>query len=130
MAGLGKADRMVLDTLLPSGADSRLSGGFGDLDFDSFYREFATSAPPAIRLAFRVSLLSATWLAPLLIGKLPPLGRHGREVREHALQAMAASQSGTLRQLVTLQKTVVSLAYGADANVREAIGYSRALEHE
>lgn len=128
MAGLGRSDRIVLDTLLPSRADPRLSRGFDDLEFDAFYREFAASAPRAIRVAFRLSLLSATWLAPLLIGKIPPLGRHERDVREHALEAMAASRYGTLRQLVTLQKTVVSLAYGADPNVREAIGYSHALE--
>jgi hypothetical protein len=125
MAMLGRSGELVLDTLLPSGADPLLARGFRDIEFEPLYREFATSAPAAIQTAFRISLVAATWVAPLLIGKLPPLGRHRREVRERALEAMATSRWPVLRQLVTLQKVVVALAYGADPQVRERVGHGR-----
>jgi hypothetical protein len=115
----------VLDTLLPSGADPRLPRGFADVDFDAVHPQLRF-APPAIGRAFELSLIVATWVAPLLIGRLPPLGRHPREVRERALEAMASSRWPVLRQLITLQKVVVSLAYGADPEVRAAIGHSAA----
>lgn len=121
---LGRSAEIVLDTLLPSGADPRLDRGYTDVDFAAAYRDFATSAPAEIRTAFRISLVTATWVAPLLIGRVPPLGRHPRDVRERALQAMASSRWIAFRQLVTLLKVVVSFAYGADEQVRQRIGHA------
>lgn len=125
MSGLGSRDRIVLDTLLPAGAHPLLPNGVLDIGFDDFYREFERDATPFLRRAFRLSLAAATWIAPLLVGRRPPLERHPREIRERALEAMASSRVVTLRQLVLVLKTVVGLCYGADTSVRESIGYSR-----
>jgi hypothetical protein len=59
----------------------------------------------------------------VLIGRLPPLGRHDRPTRERALAALGASRVPLLHQLVVVLKTVASLAYGADPMLRQAVGY-------
>ena len=120
---LGERDRLVLRTLLPSGANERLVLGIDDIAFASFYEQFQRDAPALPRRAVSVALLAATWIAPLLIGRLPPLGRLGADERERALEAMSSSRLATLRQLFMLLKTVVALCYGADARVRAALGY-------
>ena len=122
---LSARDRIVFDTLIPSNGDPLLPRGVLELEFDTFFRDFEGPASPFIRRALRLALLSATWVAPLLIGARPPLGAHPQEVRERALEAMAASRIAILRQLVVLLKLVAALSYGGDAGVREAIGYSR-----
>lgn len=122
---LSAHDRVVLDTLIPANADPRLPHGVLDLGFDAFYREFEHSATPFMRTAFGLALLAATWMAPVLVGARPPLGRHSRDVRERALEAMATSRFAILRQLLVLLKVVAALSYGGEASVRERIGYSR-----
>jgi hypothetical protein len=67
-------------------------------------------------------------LAPVLIGRMPPLGRHDRPTREQALAALGASRVPLLRQLFLTLKTVTSLAYGADPVVRRSVGYPRPAE--
>jgi hypothetical protein len=115
--------RVVIDTLLPSGAHPALSRGALDVEIERLLREFQAAAPPRIRTAFRAAVTAATWVAPVLIGRFPPLRLHRRETRERALQAMAGPY--LLRQLLGLLKTVVAFAYGADPEVRNAIGYPR-----
>jgi hypothetical protein len=122
---LSRRDQLVLRTLLPSGADPRLPLGIDDVAFPSFYEEFQRTAPALPRRAFRLALLAATWIAPLLVGRAPPLGRLGIDERERALEAMASARFAILRQLFTLLKMIVALSYGADARVRSAVGYGR-----
>lgn len=116
-------ERIVFGTLLPPGADPRLPQGVLDLGFDAFYADFRRDAPPLIRTGLRIAIASATWLAPVLVAKVPPLARLSVDDRERALEAMGTSRVGLLRQLVVLLKLVAALAYGADARVRDAIGY-------
>ena len=109
--------------MLPSAAHPTLAAGAFDAGFEDFYDDFARTAVAPMRLAFAAALFVATWVAPLLIRRLPPLTRHGRADRERALDALAASGSPLLRQLATVLKAVICLGYGADPAVRRAIGY-------
>jgi hypothetical protein len=111
---LSPASRLVLDTLLP--------GAVSTPAFDEFWAEFERTALPAWRWSFRAAALTATWVAPLLIRRLPPLARHDRPTRERALAALGASRSAFLRQMLSMLKTVLSLHYGADPAVRALIG--------
>lgn len=112
----------MIHTLLPAHAHPALPYGAFDAGFDDFHADFARTAAPRLRFGFRLGLQAATWLAPLLIGHLPPLARLRPAERERALDAMARSRYPLLRDLVIALKLVVSLSYGADARVRRCIG--------
>lgn len=120
---LHKRDRIILDTLLPGGEHPTLPYGLFDDGFEKFWAEFERSSLPSLRQRFHVVLLVATWVAPLLILRPPPLTLYGRATRERALAAMGASRFYILRQMFQILKTIASLCYGADGNVRDAIGY-------
>jgi hypothetical protein len=116
-------DRTVLDALLPSGADSRLPIGVIESGFDTFLVESESEIAPQLRRAFKLALVAAAWVAPLLIRRRPPLTRLPALDRERALEAMENSNVVVLRQLMRVLKTVVALHYGALPAVRKAIGY-------
>jgi hypothetical protein len=118
----------VLDTLLPSGAHSVLPDGIFDARFQDFYRDFTDTANRQLRYAFALAVVCATWIAPLLIGRPPPLGLHPRATRERALAAMETSRFYLVRQMMVALKAVASLCYGASPDVRDAIGYP--LQHD
>jgi hypothetical protein len=120
---LNKRARVALDTLLPREANTTLKYGVFDTDFDTFWSDVERTALPAWRWGFRLALFSAIWIAPLLIRQLPPLSQHDRLTRERALAAMESSRIYFLRQMLALLKTIVCFGYGADGNVRSAIGY-------
>jgi hypothetical protein len=120
---LNRRDHLILETLLPSGAHPELPFGVADTNFDTFWSEFEHTALPSLRRGFRAALWLATWLAPLLIRRLPPLTLYDRPTRERGLAAMERSRLYLLRQMIGLLKRVVSLGYGADGQVRQAIGY-------
>ena len=122
---LSKRARVVLDTLLPSEAHPTLKYGVFDTDFDAFWLDFESTALPAWRWGFYAASWAATWIAPLLIRRLPPLTRYDRPTRERALAAMETSRIYFLRQMMGLLKTIVSFGYGADRDVRDSIGYPR-----
>jgi hypothetical protein len=118
---MNKRTRVVVDTLLPAGALPALGRGALDAGFGSFLEDFDRSGPARLRQGFRIGVAAANWLAPVLIGRIPPLTLHRRETRERALEAM--SRPYLLRQLLSVVKAVLSLCYGADPEVRAAIGY-------
>ncbi len=120
---LSRTSRIVLDTLLPSGADPTLKYGLFDAGFDAFWSDFERTTLPSLRWGFRAALFAATWVAPLLILRLPPLTLHDRPTRERGLVAMGASRVYLIRQMFQLLKVTVCFCYGADPNVRAAIGY-------
>lgn len=122
---LSKASRVVLDTLLPSGANPRLPLGIFDAGFEAFWADLERTALPAWRWGFQAAVFTAVWVAPLLIRRLPPLTRLDRPTRERALAALGASRAAVLRQMLTLLKTIAGFCYGANPRVREAIGYPR-----
>ena len=115
---LHRNSRLVLDTLLPPLA--------GTHDFDQFWADFERTSVPAWRWSFRAAVFAATWIAPLLIRRVPPLARYDRPTRERVLAAMGNSRSAAMRQMLATLKTLVSLYYGADPKVRAAIGYPNA----
>jgi len=120
---LGRLDRCVLDTLLPPGRHPLLGLGLSETGFELFLEDFNRAAPPHLRRAFRLGLLAAGWMAPLLVRRLPPLTRLQPADREAALTAMAVSSVPELRQLVSVLKSVISLHYGSLPAVRQSIGY-------
>jgi hypothetical protein len=122
---LPKHVHVVLDTLLPSQSHPALKTGGLEAGFAAFWPEFLQTAVPSLRLAFKAALLAAVWVAPLLIGRLPPLTRHDRLTRVRALAALETSPLAVLRQLLLVLKMVASFAYGADPSVRAAAGYPR-----
>lgn len=122
---LDKRSRVVLDTLLPSGSDPKMPLGLLETDFDGFYAGFQKNASPSMRFGFRTALLACIWVAPLLIGRLPPITRLKRPTRERALEAMGKSRFYLLRQLMLVLKAVACFCYGADRRVRDSIGMPR-----
>ena len=113
----------MIDTLLPSAANPRLPLGAMESGFEGFLRAFEAQAAPQLRSAFRWALVASIWIAPLLIRRLPPIGRLTPSDRAAALRAMERSSVVALRQLVRVLKTVVALHYGAVPEVRQAIRY-------
>jgi hypothetical protein len=120
---VNRFDRSVIDTLLPQGANPRLPLGLLESGFERFWAESNADLAPTLRLAFRFGLFTAAWVAPVLVHRLPPLGRLSASDRERALTAMEQSRLVVLRQLVRILKTVAALHYGAHPDVRKAIGY-------
>lgn len=119
---IGPRDRAVLDALLPPGGPEGLPGAF-EAGFEDFEKGFAADAPLPMRLGWRAALLAAYWLSPLLIGRLPPLGRLPPAEREDALCAMGKSRFYLIRQVFLLLKAVTSFGYGGARAVRRAVGY-------
>ena len=119
---------MVLETLLPSEAHPALPKGLYDTGFDEFYEDFRHHAARKLRLSFRVTLFLCVWVAPLLIGRVPPITLHGSPARERALRRLFESPFFLFRQLGLTMKLVVALCYGADRDVRDAVGYP--LQHD
>lgn len=120
---LSARERAALEALVPGGGDEGLPCGLLDAGFEAFLERFKAEALPSLRLGFEAALWTAVWVAPLLIGELPPISRLSPARREEALEALLASRFYTLRQLGLLLKAVASFAYGADARVRAAVGY-------
>lgn len=118
----------ILDVLLPSHAQALLPDGLFDAGFETFYQDFIDAANVTLRLGWKLALFTAIWISPLLIGRLPPLSLYSRETRARALLAMESSRFYFLRQLLLILKTVVSFCYGANREVRDAIGYP--LQHD
>ena len=122
---LSSRAHVVLDTLLPPHAHTLLSRGLFDAGFETFYRDFAHTANETLRYGFQMALFTAIWISPLLIRRLPPITLHSRETRECALTAMETSSFYFLRQMMSILKNVAALCYGANQEVRDAIGYPR-----
>ncbi len=125
---LSQPARVVLETLLPARAHPTLPYGVFEAGFDAFWSDFERTALPSLRWTVRAALIAAIWIAPVLIGRLPPLGLHDRPTRERALAAMACSRYYLLRQMLQLLKMTLCFSYGADRRVRDAIGYP--LQHD
>lgn len=111
---LNARSRVVLATLLP---------GLFEAGFDGFHARFEKTAPASMVLGFRAALAAATWVAPLLIGRLPPLGRLAPEERARALEALGSSRFYLLRQTMLLLKAVACFCYAAHPDVRRQAGY-------
>ena len=125
---LSQRARVVLDTLLPPRAHPALKYGVFDAGFEAFWSDLERSALPSWRWGFRAALFTATWIAPLLIHRLPPLTLYDRRTCERALAAMETSRIYFLRQMMALLKTIVCFGYGANRDVRDAIGYP--IQHD
>jgi hypothetical protein len=120
---LNPRERCVLDTLLPSGAHPTLKLGIFDAGFDEFYKDFSANGLWTMRLGFKGALFVGAWIAPLLIGRLPPITLHDRPTREAALEALGSTRFYLLRQMMLVLKAVASFCYGANRDVRDAIGF-------
>lgn len=120
---LSRRGRAVLEALLPAGADERLPWGLFDAGFEGFLADFRRNAPPQLRLVFPLALWCGAWVAPLLVGRRPPITRLEPAEREAALEALGRSPRYALRQALVLLKLVAGLCYGADPRVRAAVGY-------
>lgn len=119
---IGPRERAVLDALLPPGGPEGLPGAF-EAGFEDFESGFSQDAPLPMRLGWRAALFAAYWVSPLLIGRLPPLGRLSSAEREDALCAMGKSRFYLIRQASLLLKAVTSFGYGGTKAVRRAVGY-------
>lgn len=118
---LSARDRVVIDSLLPTGLDG--FPGALEAGFETFEAGFRADAPFAMRAGWRAALFLAAWLSPLLIRRLPPLDRLPVEEREAALEAMGRSRVYLIRQVFLLLKAVTSFGYGSTPAVRRAAGY-------
>jgi hypothetical protein len=115
--------RVVLETLLPDDAHPVLTKGLEGAGFERFYEEFSRSGTSKLRFSFRLGLFLMIWVAPLMVWRLPPLSMYKRTTRERALNRFLISRITVFRQIALTVKLVVSLCYGADRDVRDAIGY-------
>lgn len=125
---MNERQRAALEALAPAGGDEAVPVGLFEAGFDEFLKRFRAEAVPQLRLGFEAALWAAVWIAPLLIGRVPPISRLAPEARERALEAMFASRLYSLRQLGLLLKAVASFAYGADPRVRDAVGFPPQFE--
>jgi hypothetical protein len=119
---LNRRSRIVVDTLLPSGTHPSLPGAT-EAGVEEFLDEFRRSASPLLRLGLRAGMFLAVWIAPVMIGRVPPITLYRRATRERALEALAGTRVHAVRAAFTALKVAVSLGYGADPAVRRAIGY-------
>jgi hypothetical protein len=122
---LTKRDRIVLDTILPSKAHPTLPLGIFDAGFDEWYQDFQKNAVFPMRIGFWAALFIAVWIAPLLIFRIPPISLYERPTRERILLALYNSRFYGLRQMFLLLKANLSFCYGANMQVRDAIGFPR-----
>ncbi len=81
--------------------------------------DFLEQAGPRAELIVGGALVVATWLAPLSIGKRPPLSRLAVEERCRALEALEKTPAGL--PLLAL-KAVLCLLYYEDERARAEIG--------
>ena len=128
MRRLRRRHRVVLETLLPRGAHPALPKGLYDTGFDDFYDDFRQRGAGRLRFAFHLTLFLSVWVAPLLIGRVPPITLYSSLTRERALQRLFESRFFLFRQLGLTTKLVVALCYGADRDVRDAVGYP--MQHD
>ncbi len=120
---LTKRDHIVLDTLLPAGGNPDLEPGYDPRAFSSFYAKWKSDAVFSMWIGFVAALFVCVWIAPMLIGKIPPISLYKRETREQVLMALYNSKYNVLRQVVFLLKATVSFWFGTDDRVRDALGY-------
>jgi hypothetical protein len=125
---LNRRTRIVVDTLLPAGAHPSLAKGALEAGFETFLRDLEAAGPRRMRLGVKAAMFAAIWVSPILIWRFPPISIYRRESRERALEALSRSRLYPLRQLFGLLKLTVALCYGADRDVRDAIGYP--LQHD
>lgn len=113
----------MLDALLPGlqEAGPPLPGAL-ETDVEGFLRSFLPTAPPLVRLGFRMGCLAGVWVAPLLIRRRPPITRLAPADRERALEALSRTRLHSMRRLFGLLRLVIALGYGGDERVRAAIG--------
>jgi hypothetical protein len=116
-------DLAIFSALLPGELHPVLGRSLDDAGFPAFLDELRDGSPAPFRLALRLALFTATWVAPVLIRRPPPLWAYSPATRQRALAAMAGSRVALFRQLLRLLKYAASLCYGADADVRRAIGH-------
>ena len=128
MSGLRKRQRVVLETLLPTAAHPALPKGLFDTGFETFYADFERNGSWKLRASFRVTLFLTIWVAPLLSGRVPPISLYAAATRERILERFFVSRFFFFRQLALTMKLVVALCYGADREVRDAVGYP--MQHD
>ena len=121
---LNARQRAVIAALLPPGGPASLPGAF-DSGFEEFHDRFETTALPEMRLGFKAALFVGSWVAPILIGRLPPLSRLSAEDGARALEALGKSHFYLIRQMLLLLKAIVSFHYGARPKTRDAIGFPK-----
>jgi hypothetical protein len=116
----------VLRALLPGleAAEPPLPGVL-DTDVDGFLRSFRSTAHPRLRLGFRAGSFAATWIAPILIRRTPPITRLSPAGRERALEALSRTGVYPLRQLYGAYRLIVAMGYAEDERVRRALGHPR-----
>lgn len=120
---LGRGEHVVVETLLSAEDTPGLGLGILDTGYEAFREEFRRTAVLPMRLSLWAAFRAAIWIAPLLIGRLPPLGRLGREERTRALTRLTTHPAYLLRQLGMMLKMNVCLAFGADRRVQRFVGY-------
>ena len=101
----------------PPPAD-RLSWMSRDLD------DFLGRAGARGRTTFRLALFAITWLAPIVIGRLGPLGRLPIDERVHALEKMESTPGIGLA--LFLVRAIVSIVYYEHPDAAASIGWDQA----
>jgi hypothetical protein len=125
---VNRRTRIVLDTLLPSGAHPELSTGLIESGWERFEERYRREATPLMVLGYRMALLVAIWVAPLLLARPPPISLYRAPTRTRILAAMEGSRIKVLRDMTVVLKTTVALWYGALPEVRRALGHPRPRE--
>ena len=120
---LGRGEHVVVETLLSAEDTPGLGLGILDTGYEAFREEFRRTAVLPMRLSLWAAFRAAIWVAPLLIGRLPPLGRLAREERIRALTRLTTHPAYLLRQLGMMLKMNVCLTFGADRRVQRFVGY-------
>ena len=86
--------------------------------------DFFGHATGRAALTFRACLFCVTWLAPLVIFRLPPLGRLPVPTRVHALERFEQLPVAVLTVLAV--KAIISLVYYEHPDAAREIGWDQA----
>lgn len=112
----------LLAAIIPGAEGGRLQG-LATLDLDAFWARFRSMAPLLVRVGFRFAVVALCWLPLFRYGK--PFHRLSADTKDRYLQAVSASSSYSIRQLVAVVKVFACFAYFQDPGIQATVRGAR-----
>ncbi len=96
--------------------------GLDPLRTERFLEQFLREAPLLVRLGLHGSALAFLLSTPLTVGRLQPALSLRPDLLDRHTHAVACHPNYWVRQSMMLLKTVGGMCWGADSEVRRALG--------
>jgi len=117
----------AMEAALPAGGDEGLARSALEAGAAEVFQEMLELVPAFTALGLRAGLWFIEFAAPpLTLKKFRRFSRLEQTDREACLAGMSKSDVYLSRQMATLMKMFAGFAWGADPEVRAALGYDRA----